>query len=593
MENLGAVTFRETALLVDEKTASHAELERVADVVAHEIAHMWFGDLATMKWWNGIWLNEAFATFMQMLATDAWQPDWKRWETFGVSRAAAFDTDGLQSTRAIEFPVRHPQEASAMFDVLTYQKGASVLRMLEQYLGAEQFRRGIMLYLSKHKYANTETTDLWDALEESCKQPVRQLMDSWIYQEGHPLVSVERGKKAAPNQIMLKQERFRYSAGAAAAGQQLFHVPLMIKAKVGGAIVSRKLLLTEQSASIEFEEKPEWIIVNEGGHGFYRVRYGADLLETLTANLKELAPIERFNIVNDTWASTLAALTPLAGYLKLIAMLQDEEDKNVWTILLGSLSYLERVIGAQAERNNTVAKQLSEFIRKLVTPAHKKLGWEPKEGEDALTRQLRGLLIAALGTLGDDPAVRLKAAELYEHYKADHEAVCADVVPALISILAHTGDERRFTVFVKEFKEAKTPQEEDRFLYALAAFRDSNLLGLALEKTLNGEVRTQNAPYLVRLIMLNSAGRGVSWNFVQKNWQAILKTFPDNSITRMCEGISGLVSEELLNQARKFFKEHELKQGGKLIEQSLEKLSVAVALKQREEKTLKSFRASS
>src|SRR5882757_1851363 len=222
MENLGAITFRETALLADEKAASRAELERVADVVSHENAHMWFGDLVTMRWWNGIWLNEAFATFMEMLAVDAWKPNWKRWESFGVSRASAFDTDGLRATRTIEFPVKRPEEAQGMFDVLTYQKGASVLRMLEQYLGTEPFRRGISLYLSKHKYANTETTDLWDAIEESTKEPVRQMMDSWIYQEGHPLITVEAindGKS-----LRLSQKRFMYFGENAPGKDTLFHV---------------------------------------------------------------------------------------------------------------------------------------------------------------------------------------------------------------------------------------------------------------------------------------------------------------------------------------------------------------------------------
>src|SRR5580700_1495858 len=178
MENLGAITFRETALLVDEKTASRAELERVADVVSHENAHMCFGDLVTMKWWNGIWLNEAFATFMEMLAVDAWKPNWKRWESFSVSRTAAMAIDALSSTRPIEFTVLSPEDCRSMFDVLTYEKGAAVLRMLEQFLGAEVFRKGISAYLKKHQYANTETGDLWDALQESSGQPVRAMMDT-------------------------------------------------------------------------------------------------------------------------------------------------------------------------------------------------------------------------------------------------------------------------------------------------------------------------------------------------------------------------------------------------------------------------------
>jgi puromycin-sensitive aminopeptidase len=189
MENLGAITFRETALLADEHTASRAELERVADVVSHENAHMWFGDLVTMRWWNGIWLNEAFATFMEMLAVDAWKPNWKRWESFGVSRGAAMAIDALKSTRSIEYTVLSPEDCRSMFDVLTYEKGAAVLRMLEQFLDAEVFRKGISGYLKKHQYNNTETGDLWDALEEASGKPVRSMMDTWIFQQGFPVLS--------------------------------------------------------------------------------------------------------------------------------------------------------------------------------------------------------------------------------------------------------------------------------------------------------------------------------------------------------------------------------------------------------------------
>ncbi|MBD0315760.1 MAG: hypothetical protein ICV75_03625, partial [Nitrospiraceae bacterium] len=189
MENLGAITFRETALLVDPRTATHAELERVADVVAHENAHMWFGDLVTMSWWNGLWLNEAFATFMEMLAVDAWKPEWKRWDSFSVSRAAAFSVDGLLSTRPIEFPVRAPKDADAMFDVLTYEKGASVLRMLEQHIGPAVFRAGVRGYLQRHAYGNADTSDLWVSLGHAAQQPVPDLMNGWIFQTGIPLLT--------------------------------------------------------------------------------------------------------------------------------------------------------------------------------------------------------------------------------------------------------------------------------------------------------------------------------------------------------------------------------------------------------------------
>ncbi len=578
MENLGAVTFRENALLVDDKAASHAERERIADVVAHELAHMWFGDLVTMKWWNGLWLNEAFATFMEMLAVDAWKPEWKRWDTFGVSRAAAFSTDGLRSTRAIEFPVRHPDEAGAMFDVLTYEKGASVLRMLEQYLGPEEFRRGIALYLAKHSYANAETTDLWDAIEESSRQPVRQMMDSWIFQEGHPLVSVELDDKGTG--VNLSQERFLYLAEGAKA-EQLFQVPVMLRAKSASGVIRKKLLLDKPELHLDLGGEIEWIVVNEGGHGFYRVRYSRDLQERLAANLRqELSAIERFNLVADTWAATVAGQVPLTEYLSMAGMFQEETDKNVWAILIGSMHYLNKIVEAGTR------PALEKFTRRLLSKQMERLGWAPGPGEDELTGQLRAMIAGALGTLGNDEAVQKQARELYARYKQDRKAVDPNLVPALVSILAVAGDARQYDEFLQEFRSAKTPQEEQRYLFSLASFRSAELLKQTLERTLNGEVRTQNAPYLVQSVLANPYGRETAWEFFKKNWDKMVRLFPENSIPRMCEGVTNLVSEKLEEEVRQFFAAHKVKQGGRTIDQHLEKLHVAVLFRGRESKNL-------
>ena len=236
MENLGAITFRETALLVDQRTGTHAELERVADVVAHENAHMWFGDLVTMSWWNGLWLNEAFATFMEMLAVDAWKPEWKRWESFSVARAAAFSVDGLVSTRPIEYPVHAPKDADAMFDILTYEKGASVLRMLEQHIGPTVFRDGVRQYLRTHAYGNADTKDLWTALGTVASQPVPELMDGWIFQPGFPLVTAEmRGQE-----LRLSQQRFTYLKQEPVS-EQLWQIPIQIRLTIGDRVEHRRL----------------------------------------------------------------------------------------------------------------------------------------------------------------------------------------------------------------------------------------------------------------------------------------------------------------------------------------------------------------
>jgi puromycin-sensitive aminopeptidase len=578
MENLGAITFRETALLVDEEKATRAELERVADVVSHENAHMWFGDLVTMKWWNGLWLNEAFATFMEMVAVDAWKPEWRRWDSFTVSRAAAMQIDGLKSTRPIEFPVERPEEAAGMFDVLTYEKGASVLRMLEQYLGAEAFRGGIRLYLRRHAYDNAETTDLWDALEESTRQPARALMDSWIFQAGHPLISAEHEGRG----LVLSQRLFRYLQDGDMP-ERMFHVPIFLRIASKGKMTDRTLLLTEAQARVDLPDEIDWVVVNSGGHGFYRVRYSGALMSALKSGLQaNLLPVERFNLINDSWATTLAALTPLTDYLDLIDLLRDETDLNVWTTVIMSCHHLQRIFDEAQER------LLQARIRAVFNPALERLTWSPKERETELERQLRGELIGALGTLADDQACQHRARELYLQYEKDPGSVERNLIPALVAIVARTGSGSDYEKFNAKFKNAPTPQEETRYLFALGAFRQLDLIDRTLHMTVNGEVRTQNAPYLMRATLLNKAARERAWSFMKGHWEEMLRRYPDNSIPRMCEGIIGLVSPKLEADVKDFFAKHPVKQGAKQMEQHLERLRIAVACKERWKDLLRS-----
>jgi len=571
MENLGAITFRETALLVDEEKASRSELERVADVVSHENAHMWFGDLVTMKWWNGLWLNEAFATFMEMLAVDACKPEWRRWDSFTVSRAAAMQVDGLKSTRPIEFPVEKPEEAAGMFDVLTYEKGASVLRMLEQYLGADFFRDGIRLYLRRHEYANAETTDLWDALEESTHKPVRALMDSWIFQAGYPLVSVDRDA----NGIILSQHIFRYLRDQDIP-QRTYHVPIFLRAATKAGVVTKTVLLTDPQLRVDFGDGLEWVVVNAGGHGFYRVRYSSDLSAALKESFQmKLSSVERFTLLNDTWATTLASLSALPDYLSLIDLFRDESDLNVWTTLIGSGHHLHRIFDDSQDR------VFQARIRQILMPAVQRVTWSPKEGESELERQLRGELIGALGTIGKDPACQEQARAVYAEFEKNPDSVERNLIPALVSILAYTGDTADYEKFLAKFKQAQTPQDETRYLFALAAFRRQELIDRTLKMTLNGEVRTQNAPYLMRSLLLNKDAREKSWSFMKEHWEEMLRQYPDNSIPRMCEGIVGLVTSELERDVKDFFANHPVKQGTKQIEQHLERLRIAVGCKER------------
>jgi puromycin-sensitive aminopeptidase len=578
MENLGAITFRETALLVDEKAATHAELERVADVVAHENAHMWFGDLVTMSWWNGIWLNEAFATFMEMLAVDDWKPEWQRWSTFGVSRSAAFAVDGLWSTRPIEFEVRAPRDADAMFDVLTYEKGASVLRMLEQYLGPETFRQGVRDYLRAHEYDNADTGDLWTALGRASGVPIPEVMDGWIFKAGFPLISARR----EGHDLVLGQQRFTYlpSApdflGAPAAPGQRWRVPVQVETSAGGRTATHRLLLEDGETRLRLDAPVDWALVNHGGHGFYRVRYDGELLHGLLHRLPALAPIERFNLVGDTWASAVAGLVPVADYLELATRFHAERDRNVWTVIVGSLHALNRIV-APADRPH-----LEAFTRTLLAPAVADLGWAPRAGDDELTRQLRGDLLRALGTLGNDHAVQVTAADRYAGYLGDADAVDPNVLPALIGILAHVGDAARYEDFLRRFRTATTPQEEQRYLYALTGFQQPGLLQQTLDRTINGEIRTQDAPFVARSLLMSVYGRELAWDFVKRQWDVMDRLYPKHGLRRMCEGVTGLATPALEGDVHAFFRERKIDLGGKTLEQYLEQLRVTVTLRERE-----------
>ncbi|MGH9028071.1 MAG: M1 family metallopeptidase, partial [Acidimicrobiales bacterium] len=410
MENLGCITFREVVLLVDPDRASRTELERVADVICHEIAHMWFGDLVTMKWWNGIWLNEAFATFMELLCVDAFRPQWERWTGFGMERAAAMATDALHRTRPVEYPVGPPEEANGMFDVLTYQKGASVLRMLEQYLGADRFRDGVRRYLSEHRLSNTETSDLWDAIEAASEEPVREIMDSWILQGGFPLVSVEEtgGRKASTSAgVVVSQRPFSYlpPATPSAIGSR-WQVPLVARTVGEQRPREARLLLGAQSEPLLFgtgddkgSQNPT-ILLNARGNGYYRVRYPAEQLIELAGSFGAMDALERANLLGDTWAAVVAGQSELGDLLLLADSLTEELDPDVWLQVISALSLTDHAV------DDRTRPLVAAYVRALVGPAFEQLGWEAADGEAEQIPELRAQLLAALGTVGRDPGLR-------------------------------------------------------------------------------------------------------------------------------------------------------------------------------------------
>ncbi len=569
MENFGCITFRESLLLLDPATSTLGEQQRVADVVAHELAHMWFGDLVTMRWWNGIWLNEAFATFMEIAACDAFRPDWERWTTFGLERSAAFEVDSLESTRSIEFEVHSPADADGMFDVLTYQKGGAVLRMLEQYLGEQRFREGVGHYLRTHAYGNTETSDLWDAIEHTSGQPVRRLMDSWIWQPGFPLVSAT----VDGDVLVLSQQRFAFGETADTAS---WVVPVIVR----NGDATERVLLEDVEVRVPLTDPGAAVVVNAGGQGFYRVAYSAELRQRLSgAALLGLDTLERYNLVDDAWAAVTAGRLTGPEFLAFAEGFADEREFAVWQALLVGLRGLGRFL------SDDDFPRYQARIAALLRPVVADLG-DPVEGESDLTGQLRGLVIGALAVLGGDEPTVERCRRLYEESVSAPGSLHPELVATATSVVAATGGADDFDRLFDAYKNASTPQDQLRHLFALAEFDDAALLLRACELGFGGDVKTQNAPFLLRACIANRRHGAAAWTFVRQRWDDANAAFPENSIARMVGTVTLLTEPSVVADVQGFFAEHPIPQAGKTLDQILERQRVNAATRLRERERL-------
>ena len=408
-------------------------------------------------------------------------------------------------------------------------------------------------------------------------------MDGWILQPGYPLVSA----RLEGGQLVLSQQRFTYlpeplPGSMPAAQDQLWQVPVQVRITAAGRSATERRLLAGAETRLPVPERVDAVLVNDGGHGFYRVRYSGELLGHLLDALPEIAAIERFNVVNDAWAVTVAGLMVLPDYLELTARFRDERDRNVWAVLLASFATLNRIVEPRHR------PQLAALVRGRAGRAFAALGWTVRPGDDELTRQLRGDLLRALGVLGDDPAVQARAAELYAGTAG---TVDPNVLPALIGVLAHAGDAARYDEFLQRFRSASTPQEEQRYLYALAAFRQRALLAQTLARTINGEFRTQDAPFVVRSLLMSVYGRELAWEFVKANWDTMERQYPKHGLRRLAEGVIGLATPELERDVHAFFEARRPEFGGKTLEQYLEQLRIAVQLRERESTALAKYLA--
>jgi puromycin-sensitive aminopeptidase len=498
---------------------------------------------------------------MELKCIDAFRPEWKRWLSFAHFRATSMDVDGLTSTRPVEFPVASPEEANAMFDTLTYGKGSAVLRMLEQYLGADTFRNGIRRYLKTHAYSNTETDDLWTALEAESGEPVGEIMSGWIYQGGYPQIDVIR----SGDRYELTQRHFRFLGG----GDARWQVPALYRTGVeeGRVIVGDQAV--ELPAGDDF-------LLNRGGDGFYRINYPEEVLQGLAAGFGDLEPAERYTIIADRWANVLGGEAAAASFLDLVGALDGESEPDVWGVAIAGLAELGRVISSDDR------PALQARVRDLVGGQAAELGWVPGEEESDLARRLRALLLRTLGNLGDDLATQATARDVFDRAVENPDEVDSDVADAVLGIVAANGGAAEFDRFLGLREAATSPQDEVRYLRAAAAVPEKETATRLVNMILAGEIRSQDANWLLARLLGHRDTGPVVWELVKKNWDEVLKAMPPQNRRRMLDLILYRSEPEIAADIESWLDDHPIGGAEKYTAQQMERLRVRVGLRERE-----------
>jgi puromycin-sensitive aminopeptidase len=594
MENVGAVFFRETLLLVDPKTISLAEKKRVAEVIAHELAHMWFGNLVTMKWWDDLWLNEAFATWMAFRIVDEWKPEWRMWNNFEPHRAMALSLDALTNTHPIYADVKNAAQATENFDAITYEKGAAVVRMLEQYLGAKPFRAGVQAYIKKHRESNAVAADLWKALEKASGEPVAQIAKAWIEQPGFPLVTVERGEREQAGELHVKQQRFLASPTTRVAGGEplVWPVPLVFKlpGRTGTAARTHRSLLRKarDKVAIPGGKAPPWYYGNAGESGFYRVAHDPETLSKLAAEPTEsLEPVERMGLLGNQWAIVRAGRAPIGSFMDLVAAFGSEPDHEVLEALAGPLSFVDDQL-ADAAGPETRA-EFQEWLWSTFGSSWGKVGWEVRRGENEGHRLRRAALLRLVGVIGEDPAIATAAADRFKRYLSDRSAIEPNLADALVAIVARDGDLPLFERIREAVTRAATPQERRRFQLALGDFRDPAASSQARDLCLTTEVPTQDVGFLLIRLLGNRSAREKTWDFIQEHWPEISKRLPPLMASRLIEATAALQSRELRKQVSIFFRTHPVETGARALRLALERFDVNEELRRRAGRDLRNW----
>ncbi len=507
MENWGCVTYRESCMLVDPDNTSLPAKQYVAMVVAHELAHQWFGNLVTMRWWTDLWLNEGFASWIEYLAVDKLFPEWHMWTQFhGDEVSRALDLDSLENTHPVEVTIPNPDEIRTIFDNISYAKGASVIHMLHEYMGADAFQQGLRLYLIQHAYGNTVTDDLWAALESASNLPIKQLMSGWTRQSGFPRINATFSE----SQVHITQERFVLNPRA--RQRETFSESWLVPLLPAFGLKTDPLL-TKQSQTFVITDQPVVPKFNLGQSGFYRTTYDDATTRTLLSLIKtdSLQILDKVGLLSDGFISALSGYGSVVASLELIDELGDETNAVLWETLAGHIGSVRRVLG-----DDKIRPLLRPYVKALVSKQLDRLGWEEKAQEPYFDTILRPLILG-LASFGDTQSVTDQALALFDA-AAKPEDLHPDMRGVIYGTAVRHGGQDVFDKLLHFYRTTPSAEEKVTLCSAITGFDDPKLIADSLQLITSDDVRLQDVTYWVAYAFSNRHGYHATWNWLQHNW---------------------------------------------------------------------------
>jgi aminopeptidase N len=583
MENTGCITFREVILLIDDIHGSVALKKEIASVIAHEMAHQWFGDLVTMKWWDDIWLNEGFATWMSSKPIQSWKPEWNFNLDDVGDTGRTLNTDSLANTRPIHQAADSPAQIQELFDGIAYGKAASVLRMLESYLGEQTFRSGVNAYIEKHQYANATADDFWDAQAKTSKRPVDQIMPTFVKQAGVPIIDVKSQCSGNSTAVTMDQHRYYYDREKfQAPNDELWQVPLCMKSSTGA---QKCELLTKRQSTFTLPGCSTWVLANAGATGYYRAGYEPDAVKAMASDAEsKLSPAERIALQSDIWASVRVGREPVGDYLAFARGLGSDRDRAVLEDALGRLNYIGRYLVTDSDRDS-----YRMWLRQYLTPILKGVGEEAKAGESDEQKSLRAIVFRALGYDARDPEVLAEARKVTEKALENPASVDREFAMAAFGLDALNGDQAFYDKLMAALKTPKSPEEYYINLFTLARFDDPKLLQRTLDYAVSPDVRSQDALGLIARVMNNPAGEKLAWDFVRQHWAAIEKSGGPFASAEVIGATDSFCSANMRDEVAAFYSAHKIEAAERTYRQSIERINNCIDLKSQQEPQLASW----